>query len=122
MDRDNLVNVHPSFDKNKSRLLRIEGITGTWKLKYEIGKESISATLTIPQKHEIFVKDFLQFDGTITPENVTLEDFKSWSRDAIYDLEHRELLQGKTFEIQEGYHDAEQGIVYRAVPGCELVI
>ena len=107
--------IHSSFAKNKSRILRIKGITGDWEVKYDFGDIYIEATLTSPQKQRFTLKDYCEFD-----ENLTLKKFKSKVKDTIYDFEHRELLQGKTFEVNVGKFVPRVGIVHKPVSGCKL--
>jgi len=109
--------IHSSFTQNKSRILKIKGVTGDWEVKYDFGEIYIEATITTPQKQQLYYKDFREFD-----EELTLKKFKNEVKDGIYGLEHRDLLQGKTFEVKVGRYEQGKGIIYKPVSGCKLVL
>ncbi len=108
--------LHPSFQKNKSNTLKVHGLTGRWIVRYEFEQKKIHITFTTPGGQEVKEKDFCNLHWSLT-----LDVFKPMVRAGIYDLEMRELLQDKSFEVQRRKYDEDEGYVFVPVPGCKLV-
>ncbi|HIK27973.1 MAG: DUF3854 domain-containing protein [Oscillatoriaceae bacterium SKW80] len=107
---------HPSFSENKTKKLKVKGITGTWICKFDFGDKHININLTTPDGRGISVPEFCEWDW-----RMTFDKFKAIVRAEILHLECREILKDQTFDVNRRAYDEKEGIKNVVVKGCKLV-
>ncbi|MEM9925631.1 MAG: DnaB-like helicase N-terminal domain-containing protein [Cyanobacteria bacterium P01_D01_bin.50] len=107
------VKPHPSFAENKTNTLKVMGITGDWKVKFEICGNHIDIEYCSSEKSGK-QSEFIELS-----EKLTFEGFRSYVESAIWELE-KGLVNDCTFSVQVWTKNMDE-LEPKEVKGCKLI-
>ena len=97
-----VIPLHPSFDQNETNRLRVNGITGIWNVKYEVGTTHIDIEYVSPENKKGRQPQFIQ-----KKERLTYKQFREQVEAAIWELE-RKIIGDRKFRVEIWSRDKDE--------------
>lgn len=112
--KEEKIPLHPSFDKNKSRSLKVVGMTGKWDISYKVNQNYIHIEYACPDGMKGKESDFIKLR-----ERLTYKQFREKVEAAIWELE-RVLIGDRLFRVQVWSRHLDD-LEPKWVEGCTLI-
>lgn len=109
-----VVQLHPSFDKNKNRSLKITGMTGSWDVSYKVSQNHIHIEYVSPDNQRGEEAEFVEIW-----ERLTYKHFREKVESAIWELE-RKIIGDRQFRVKVWSRDIRE-LEPKWIDGCTLV-